>query len=203
MSLFRATLQQLSPHQLTQLIQQLKIFCTSFHITPLPATEATLCYFVTCLGQQGLAHSTIRTYLSGVRQFQIVHDYQDFNFEQLPRLCQIIKGVKIRQGQEGRTARPRLPITPRILCLMKEVWFPPKSESLYDSLMSWAATTTAFFGFCRSGEITTPSEKNDPRVHLSLSDISTDNAKCPSMLSIKLKNSKTDQGKEGDKDCYW
>ena len=44
-------------------------FCTSFHITPLPATEATLCYFVACLGQQGLAHSTIRGYLSGVRQF--------------------------------------------------------------------------------------------------------------------------------------
>ena len=41
-------------------------FCTSFHITPLPATEATLCYFVACLDQQSLAHSTIRTYLSGV-----------------------------------------------------------------------------------------------------------------------------------------
>ena len=62
-------------------------FCTSFHITPLPATEATLCYFVACLGQQGLAHSTIRTCLSGVRQFQIAHGHQDFNFEQLPRLC--------------------------------------------------------------------------------------------------------------------
>ena len=130
-------------------------FCTSFHITPLPATEATLCFFVACLGQQGLAHSIIRTYLSGVRQFQIAHGHQDFNFEQLPRLCQIIKGVKIRQGQEGRTARPCLPITPRILHLMKEVWFPSKSEWLYDSLMLWAAATTAFFGFCRSGEITT------------------------------------------------
>ena len=175
-------------------------FCTSFHITPLPATEATLCYFVACLGQQGLAHSTIRTYLSGVRQFQIVHGHQDFNFEQLPRLCQIINGVKIRQGQEGRIACPRLPITPRILRLMKEVWFRSKSELLYDSLMLWAAATTAFFGFCRSGKITTPSEKTyDPSVHLSLRDISTDNAKCPSMLSIKLKHSKTDQERKGIK----
>ena len=169
-------------------------------MTSLPATEATLCYFVACLGQQGLAHSTIRTYLSGVRQFQIAHSYKDLDFEQMPRLCQIIKGVKVRQGQEGRVARPRLPITPRILRLMKEVWFPSKSEPLYDSLMLWAAATTAFFGFCRSGEITTPSEnKYDPNVHLSLSDISTDNAQCPSMLSIKLKQSKTDQERKGVK----
>ena len=68
--------------------------------------------------------------------------------------------------------------------------------------MLWAAATTAFFGLCRSGEITTPSKKTyDPSVHLSLSDVATDNVKCPSMLSIKLKHSKTDQ--EGDKDCYW
>ena len=102
-------------------------------------------------------------------------------------------GVKIRQSQEGRAARPRLPNTPRILRLMKEVWLPSKSELLYDSLMLWAAAITAFFGFCRSGEITTPSEKTyDPMasVHLSLNDVSTDNVKCPSMLSIKLKHSR-------------
>ena len=83
---------------------------------------------------------------------------------------------------------------------MKEVWFPSKSELLYDSLMLWTAATTAFFSFCRSGEITTPSEKKyDPSVQLSLSDNSTDNAKCPSMLSIKLKHSKTDQKRKGIK----
>lgn len=175
-------------------------FCSSFHITPLPTTEATLCYFVACLGQQGLAHSTIRTYLSGIRQFQIAHGHKDFNFDQMPRLCQIIKGVKVSQGQKGRATRPRLPITPRILRLMKGVWFSSESAPLYDSLMLWAAATTAFFGFCRSGEITTPSENNyDPNVHLSLSDIATDNVKCPSMLSINLKHSKTDQERKGVK----
>ena len=130
---------------------------------PLPTTEATLCYFVACLGQQCLAHSTIRTYLSGIRQFKIAHGYKELNFEQMPRLCQIIKGVKITQGQKGKTIRPRLPITPRILHLMKGVWFPFKSEPSYDNLMQWAASTTAFFGFCRSGEITTSSENSyDP-----------------------------------------
>ena len=112
----------------------------------------------------------------------------------------MIKGVKIIKGQEGRAARPYLPITPGILRSMKGMWFPSKSEPLYDSLMLWAATTTAFFGFCRSGEITTPFEnKYDPSVHLSLSDISTTIAKCLSMLSIKLKYSKTDQERKGVK----
>ena len=40
-------------------------FCKDFNLAPLPVSESTLCYFVACLGQQGLAHSSINTYLSG------------------------------------------------------------------------------------------------------------------------------------------
>ena len=43
-------------------------FCESFGINPFPVSEGTLCYYVACLGQQGLAHSSIRTHLSNVRQ---------------------------------------------------------------------------------------------------------------------------------------
>ena len=54
--------------QYIQLIRQqndnILSFYSNFHITPLPITEASLCYFVTCLGQQGLAHSTICSYFS-------------------------------------------------------------------------------------------------------------------------------------------
>ena len=42
-------------------------FCSSFALISLPTSEELLCYFSACLGQQGLAHKTIRTYLSGVR----------------------------------------------------------------------------------------------------------------------------------------
>ena len=45
-------------------------FCKDFNLLPLPTSKSTLCYFVACLGQQGLAHSTISPYLSGVRQLQ-------------------------------------------------------------------------------------------------------------------------------------
>ena len=75
---------------------------------------------------------------------------------------------------------------------------PHNTVPSYDNLMLWAASTTAFFGFCHSGGITTPSENSyDPNIHLSYGDIASDNPKCPSMLSINLKHSKTDQERKG------
>ena len=173
-------------------------FCESFGITPLPVSEGTLCYYVACLGQQGLAHTSIRTYLSGVRQLQIAHGFHDFNFDEMPRLRQIIKGVQIDQGKKGRAPHPRLPITPSILRKIKSVWLSKKSTP--DKLMLWAASTTAFFGFCRSGEITVSSaDSYDPQSHLSFSDLAVDQPSAPSMMSILLKHSKTDQGRKGMK----
>ena len=69
-------------------------FCNSFSLRPLPTSEEILCYFVACLGQQGLAHTSIRTYLSGVRQLQIAHGFKDPGIDQMPRLKQILRGVK-------------------------------------------------------------------------------------------------------------
>ena len=90
-------------------------FCNNFSLQPLPSSEALLCYFVACLGQQGLAHSTIRTYLSGVRQLQISHGFPELSFDKMPRLRQILKGVQVEQGKQGKSPRCRLPITPAIL----------------------------------------------------------------------------------------
>ena len=126
-------------------------FCGSFSITALPASEATLCYFVTCLAQQGLADGTIRTYLSGVRQLQISHGFRDPNISQMPCLRQILKGIKVEKGKEGLPQRPRLPITPMILRRMKPYWKPS-----FNSVMLWAAAVVTFFSFCRSGAPTFP-----------------------------------------------
>ena len=96
-------------------------FCNSFSIVPLPTSEETLCYFVACL-DQGLAHSTIRTYLSGICQLQIAHGFQDPAIDQMPRLCQVPKGVKVECGRQGKPSRSRLPIIPSILRRLKSVW---------------------------------------------------------------------------------
>lgn len=171
-------------------------FCSKFSRKPFPATEGTLCYYAACLGQEGLTHGTIKSYLSGVRQLQITHGFPDPKVQSMPRLQQIIKGVRAELGKAGRTPRSRLPITPAILKRLKAVW---QEEGVsWKTAMLWAASTLTFFGFFRSGEITVPSVREfDPTAHLSFSDLTVDNAKNPSMIFVKLKKSKTDPYRVG------
>lgn len=68
----------------------------------LRTSENLLCYFMACLGQQGLPHLTIKTYLSGIQQVQIAHGFQDPHIDQIPRLCQVLSGVKTEARQQGR-----------------------------------------------------------------------------------------------------
>ena len=59
-------------------------FCHNFSLVPLPTSEATLCYFAACLGQQGLADTFIKTYLSGVHQLQVADGWNDPGISQMP-----------------------------------------------------------------------------------------------------------------------
>ena len=59
-------------------------FYESYILSPLPTSEATWCYFTACLGQQGLAHSSIYTYISGIRQLQIAHGLQEPKVDTMP-----------------------------------------------------------------------------------------------------------------------
>ena len=48
-------------------IQNFISFCTRIHSLPIPASEQTLLFFITHLGQLNLSHKTIKVYLSAVR----------------------------------------------------------------------------------------------------------------------------------------
>ena len=146
-----------------------------------------------CLGQQGISHNTIRAYLSGIRQIQIAHRFKDPHTEHMPRLRQVLKGVKVEAGKAGKPAHSHLPITPSILRKIKRVWMDRTTES-FDNIMLWAAPLTTFFSFCRAGETTVPSEDSyNPDAYLSYSDIAVNDAKTPSIVSLRTKQSKTDQ----------
>ena len=62
-------------------------------IPPLPASESTLCRFVTVLANKGIAHSTIKVYLSATRQLHIAKGLPEPRMEKMPRLSQVLKGV--------------------------------------------------------------------------------------------------------------
>ena len=64
----------------------------------------------------------------------------------------------------------------------------------HNTLMMWAAVTTCFFGFFRSGEITVPSlTAFNPAVHLAWGDVAVDDPGNPTAIRIRLKRSKCDQ----------
>ena len=140
----------------------------------------------------------IKTYISGVRQAQITMGFPDPGIQSMPRLRQIIKGVQITRGREGKASRPRLPITPSILRKMREVWL--SQGKTYEVTLMWAVAATTLFSFCRLGEVLMEREDGyDPRDHLSLRDVAANTALKPSMISILLRRSKTDQARQGVK----
>ena len=67
-----------------------------------------------------------------------------------------------------------------------------------DNIMLWAACTTSFFGFPRSGEITVPSRHEfDPGAHLCAGDVTLDNRSAPQIAQLNIKASKTDPFRHG------
>lgn len=167
-------------------------FCARTNRTPLPAEESTLILFVTELAQMR-EHSTIRSYLSGVRFIHITNGLQN-PLENTPRLDLVLKGI--RRVKPKRT-NPRLPITPAVLRRLQQGLRCGTLHKL-DEAMMWAACSLAFFGFLRSGEFTQESSSSyDPRKHLSVGDVAVDSHEHPSQLAVTLRSSKTDQFGQG------
>ena len=167
-------------------------------ITPIPTSENVLCYFAACLGQQNLSASTIRTYLSGIRQVRITGGFPDPLIDHMPRLHQILKGIKLQTARLGKSTRLCIPITLSILWELKSIRL--SGNPSYDDLMLWAATVATFFTFCRSEEVTVENEKlYDPTVHLSDSSIAADSSVSPNVSFLNIKQFKTNQFRKGVK----
>ena len=153
----------------------------------IPIAEFVMFYFVAYLGDQGLMPSSVKSYLSAVRQWQISEGHLEPQFSLMPRLKQVMKGVGVTRGKEGRPTRCKLPITPEIL---RQLW---REEKKADWEMYWAACNVAFFGFLRAAEFTVPSQQAyDKSYHLNVSDISGDHPANPSVVHLRVKASKTD-----------
>ena len=171
-------------------------FCSLHKLHPLPAAEQQVCQFVSYLANNNLCHSSIKTYLSSLRQLHIANSFPDPKIGDMPKLEQVLRGIKREQARKNPKRPQRLPITPEILRKIRWVW--EKDEQNHDMIMLWAAVCLCFFGFMRSGEITLPSDSAyDPETHLSYEDITIDDPSAPTIMRVHLKASKTDPFRKG------
>lgn len=171
-------------------------FCAAEKYQPLPAKEATLVLFSTHMAANNICYSTIKVYLSAIRQLHVLAgSHEHFNLQLTPRLQQVLRGIKKHQAR-SLPEKQRLPITGHIMKKIEEV-FSQESHS-YTNIMMWAACCMAFFGFMRVSEFTIPSKAGyDKSCHLSLSDIAVDSRQNPRLLKVTIKESKTDPFRKG------
>ena len=126
-------------------------FCCNFNVIEvLPVTQEILCYFVSYLRSEGLAHTTIKNYLAAVRNLQISYGFPSPFDSPTPKLDQILRGNKITRAKQGHTPNRKLLVTLVILCLVilcqiHSVWAGVGND--YHQTMLSAAATTCFFGF--------------------------------------------------------
>ena len=156
-------------------------FCHHLSLQPLPATEDTLILYVTDLAQSR-THSTIRTYLAGVRHIHIVHGPGN-PLEGKLRLNLVLKGIN---RVKPRPNCPRLSVTPLIMTALKSAL---ETQPCFER----AACCVGFFGFLRCGKFTVPSANAYKERHLSITDVAVDIHTNPSTIAIRIMFSKTDQ----------
>ena len=96
-------------------------FCQIKGSAPVPASEHQLCQFVAFLANENLCHNTIKSYLAAIRHLHIAEGAGDPGMSNMPRLEQVVKGIKVTQVKEGKKVKARLPITPELL-RMKQAW---------------------------------------------------------------------------------
>ena len=95
-------------------------FCCTNKLDPLPASEHRLCQFVAALALEGLSHSTLKGYLSGVRHLHLENHYKNPNISTMARLEQVLKGIKSLQTKTKGNSHPRLSMTPELLVISKD-----------------------------------------------------------------------------------
>ena len=170
--------------------------CRQLNTPPTPATEELLCKFVAHLALNNITVSTIKVYLSGVRQLHVREGRPSPPTTGMARLMQVLRGIKISQAASNRPARQRSPITPEILRQVKARW--QQEPPSQDRIVLWAAFLTCFFSFFRSGEIcSNQADMFNPASDLSVDSVTIDSVRNPRLARIRLQISKTDPFREG------
>lgn len=148
--------------------------------------------FATYLAQS-TTWTTVRSYLSAIRFYQIQSGLPDPSLSPCPKLPYVLKGI--RKSSHAAGTNHRLPLTPDHLRKIHSTW--SQQPITFNKTMLWAAFCMGFFGFMRSGEFTSTVQDNELITSVSISDVSIDSRTNPQVLTIYVRRSKTDQFSEG------
>ena len=144
-------------------------FSGSTAIPAVPVTTESVTLFAAFLRAEGLAISTIESYLAALRHVHLLANPScPAPSWHSPHMKVLLRGIRWVQAQQS-SARVRLPITSSLMRIIKAQL--AKSSSSYISLLIWAACCTGYFGFLRCGEFLVPDgTQYDASIHLSLAD---------------------------------
>ena len=143
------------------------------------------------MGREGLAFTTIKGYLSVVRNLQIRYSFASPFDTPMPKLNQILRGIKILRSKQCCVPNWKLPVTPTNILQVHTVWSKVGKE--HNQTLIWVASTVCFFGFLSAEEIALRANKQfDPTSHLSFEDVATESCLNPTFIHLILKTSKTD-----------
>lgn len=137
-------------------------FCSYYELCHLPASNETLELYVAYLHNLHFKGSSIRVYLSAIRNLHILSKHEPPIYT--ARLQLIIRGAVRLSGPVNR----KLPIT---FAVLTDIF--PHLSGHTDELMLKCALTCAFFGCMRAGELCVADGGNfNSLIHLTESDIS-------------------------------
>ena len=113
----------------------------------------------------------------------------------MPRLEHVLQGIEHFQASTVQARPPRVPVTRDLMLLIHS----HLNLADPDSAMLWAAFSTAWFGFLRVSEFTTPPSGFDPSIYLPISDLMVDCHLHTLGVLLLIKASKTDPFHQGVK----
>ena len=73
------------------------------------------------LANQGLCHSSLKSYLEAIRHLHIAESFGDPHIHSMAKLEQVLRGIKLVQCKKPKRSS-RLPIYPDHLDKMRAVW---------------------------------------------------------------------------------
>lgn len=118
-------------------------FCRQRGYKAVPASDKTLCFFISDLAATGLPCHTIRAYLSSALQLHVMRSYPDPTADSsIFRL--ISRGIKCTASL---ISKPCLPLTIEIMKTLKKTLKKSSNYSEEDKIVLWAAFSIAFCGF--------------------------------------------------------